>query len=374
MQDPRIDKLAEVLVNYSTAVRPDDLVRLSGPPVARPLLVALYRAVLDAGAHPHAQMVPDECEEIKLAMAGEEQLRYQDPLDLYATERIDVSIRVKGEDNTKSLTGTDPKKQGLLAQARKGHMARFLERAGKGELRWVTTQFPCQAAAQDAQMSLAAYEQFVFTAGKLDSDDPAAAWRKISAEQQRLVDELNETKEIRFTTPQGTDLTLGVEGRTWVNCDGKANFPDGEVFTGPLENATQGVVCYSFPAVHGGREVDGIRLEFKEGRVVDAAAARGEEFLLAMLDQDGGARTLGEIALGTNYSVRQYTRNTLFDEKIGGTFHAALGAAYPETGGTNQSGLHWDMVCDLREGGEVYVDGRLISRDGRFLDPAMPQP
>ena len=253
-------------------------------------------------------------------------------------------------------------------------MARFLERAGKGELRWVTTQFPCQAAAQDAQMSLAAYEQFVFTAGKLDSDDPAAAWRKISAEQQRLVDELNEAKEIRFTTPQGTDLTLGVEGRTWVNCDGKANFPDGEVFTGPLEDATQGVVCYSFPAVHGGREVDGIRLEFKEGRVVDAAAARGEEFLLAMLDQDGGARTLGEIALGTNYSVRQYTRNTLFDEKIGGTFHAALGAAYPETGGTNQSGLHWDMVCDLREGGEVYVDGRLISRDGRFLDAALPQP
>jgi len=374
MQDPRIDKLAEVLVDYSTAVRPDDLVRLSGPPVARPLLVALYRAVLDAGGHPHVQMVPDECEEIKLALADDEQLRFQDPLDLYAVERIDVSIRVKGEDNTRSLTGTDPKKQGLLAQARKGHMARFLERAGKGELRWVTTQFPCHAAAQDAQMSLAAYEQFVFTAGKLDSDDPAGAWRKISAEQQRLVDELNEAKEIRFTTPQGTDLTLGVEGRTWINCDGKANFPDGEVFTGPLEDATQGVVSYSFPAVHGGREVDGIRLEFKEGRVVDAAAARGEEFLLAMLDQDGGARTLGEIALGTNYSVRQYTRNTLFDEKIGGTFHAALGAAYPETGGTNQSGLHWDMVCDLREGGEVYVDGRLISRDGRFLDPALPQP
>jgi len=374
MQDPRIDKLAEVLVNYSTAVRPDDLVRLSGPPVARPLLVALYRGVLDAGGHPHVQMVPDECEEIKLATAADEQLRFQDPLDLYAVERIDVSIRVKGEDNTKSLTGTDPKKQGLLAQARKRHMARFIERAGKGELRWVTTQFPCHAAAQDAQMSLAAYEQFVFTAGKLDSDDPAGAWRKISAEQQRLVDELNEAKEIRFTTPQGTDLTLGVEGRTWINCDGKANFPDGEVFTGPLEDATQGVVSYSFPAVHGGREVDGIRLEFKEGRVVDATAARGEAFLLAMLDQDGGARTLGEIALGTNYSVRQYTRNTLFDEKIGGTFHAALGAAYPETGGTNQSGLHWDMVCDLREGGEVYVDGRLISRDGRFLNPAMPQP
>ncbi len=374
MQDPRIDKLADVLVHYSTTVRPDDFVRLSGPPVTRPLLVALYRAVLKAGAHPHVHVVPDECEELKLALGTDEQLLYEDPLDLYAVERIDVAIRVRGEDNTKSLTGTDPKRQALLSQARKRFMARFLDRAAKGELRWVTTQFPCHAAAQDALMSLADYERFVFAAGKLGHDDPAAAWRRISDRQQRLADLLNRAKEVRFTTPEGTDLTLGVEGRTWINCDGKANFPDGEVFTGPREDATRGMVCYSFPAVHGGREVDGVRLKFSDGRVVDASAARGEEFLLAMLDQDGGARRLGEIALGTNYSVRQFTRNTLFDEKIGGTFHAALGAAYPETGGTNQSGLHWDMVCDLREGGEVYVDGRLISQDGRFLDAALPQP
>jgi len=374
MQDPRLDKLADVLVNYSTAIQPDDLVRLAGPPVARPLVVALYRAVLKAGAHPHVVMAPDECDEIKLELASEGQLRYEDPLDLFTVERIDVAIRVRGDDNTKALSGSDPRRQAILNQARKRHMARFLERAGKEELRWVTTQFPCHAAAQDAQMSLAAYERFVFEAGLLDRDDPAAAWRQISQRQQHLVDYLNGAKEIRFTTPQGTDLRLGVEGRKWINCDGKANFPDGEVFTAPVEDATEGVVAYSFPAVHGGREVDGIRLEFQEGRVVDAAAARGEEFLLAMLDQDQGARRLGEIALGTNYSVRQHTRNTLFDEKIGGTFHAALGSAYPETGGTTQSGLHWDMVCDLRQGGSVYVDGKLISQDGRFLDPAWPQP
>jgi aminopeptidase len=164
------------------------------------------------------------------------------------------------------------------------------------------------------------------------------------------------------------------EGRTWINCDGHENFPDGEVFTGPVEDSTEGFVCYSFPAVHGGREVDGIRLQFRAGRVVDATAAKGEDFLHAMLDQDAGARVLGEIALGTNYAVRHYTRNTLFDEKIGGTFHAALGTAYPETGGTNQSGLHWDMVCDLRPGGKVFVDGQLISESGRFLDAAWPQP
>ena len=374
MHDPRLEKLAEVLVSYSTTVRPNDLVRLSGPPVGRPLLAAVYRAVLKAGGHPHVEIVPDECAEIKLDLANEEQLRYEDPINLYTVEQINVSISLWGQDNTKALSGTDPKRQAIVSQARRRQLKRFLERAAAGQLRWVGTQFPCHAAAQDAQMSLDAYERFVFGAGLLDRDDPAAAWREISRRQQLVTDHLNGSQEIRFTTPQGTDLTLGLSGRKWINCDGHENFPDGEVFTGPIEDATEGVVCYSFPAVHGGREVDGIRLRFKAGRVVDASAARGEEFLMAMLDQDAGARTLGEIALGTNYSVGQYTKNTLFDEKIGGTFHAALGAAYPETGAKNESGLHWDMVCDLRQGGKVLVDGKLISENGRFLDPAWPQP
>ncbi len=374
MRDPRLDKLADVLVNYSTAVRPDDLVRIWGPPVTRPLIVALYRAVLAAGGHPHVEMVPDECAEIKLDLASEEQLRFENPIALYTIERVDVSIGLWGEDNTKSLSGTDPARQALVSQARKKQMARFLERASAGELRWVGSQYPCNSAAQDAQMSLVQYERFVFEAGLLHLDDPAAAWREISRRQQRVADFLNECREVRFTTPQGTDLKVGVDGRAWINCDGHENFPDGEVFTGPVEDATEGVVAYSFPAVHGGREVDGIRLKFKAGRVVDATAARGEEFLIAMLDQDPGARVLGEIAIGTNYAVRQYTKNTLFDEKIGGTFHAAVGAAYPETGGKNESGLHWDMVCDLRQGGRVYADGKLISENGRFLDPEWPQP
>jgi len=374
MRDSRLDKLADVLVNYSTAVRPDDLVRISGPPVTRPLVVALYRAVLAAGGHPHVEMVPDECAEIKLDLASQEQLRFENPIALYTIERVDVSIGLWGEDNTKSLSGTDPARQALVSQARKKQMARFLERASAGELRWVGSQYPCNSAAQDAQMSLAQYERFVFEAGLLHLDDPAAAWREISRRQQRVADFLNECREVRFTTPQGTDLKVGVDGRAWINCDGHENFPDGEIFTGPVEDATEGVVVYSFPAVHGGREVDGIRLTFKAGRVVDASATRGEEFLIAMLDQDAGARVLGEIAIGTNYSVRQYTKNTLFDEKIGGTFHAAVGAAYPETGGKNESGLHWDMVCDLRQGGRIYADGKLISENGRFLDPEWPQP
>lgn len=374
MYDPRYEKLADVLVNYSTAVRPGDLVRLVGPTVTQPLVVALYRAVLKAGGHPFVQMMPDECAELKLELGSTVQLKYKNPLDLHAVEVIDATINLWGSENTKSLSQADPVRQALVSQARKRYVGRFLERAAAGELRWVGSQFPCHSAAQDAQMSLAAYERFVFAAGLLHLDDPAAAWRTVSSQQQRLVDFLNGKREVRFVTPEGTDLTVGVGGRTWINCDGHENFPDGEVFTGPLEDATSGVVHYSFPAVHGGREADGIRLVFREGRVVDASAARGEEYLIAMLDQDPGARILGEIALGTNYSVRQYTRNTLFDEKIGGTFHAAVGAAYPETGGKNQSGLHWDMVCDLRSGGKVYADGQLISENGRFLDSSWPQP
>ncbi len=374
MQDPRYEKLAHVLVNYSTGVKPGDLVRLAGPVVGRPLIVALYRAVLAAGGYPHVQMVPDECVEAKLDCGSPAQIAFEDPLDMHLVETIDVSISLWGQDNTKALSGVEPARQALLSQARKRMMARFMDRAAAGKLRWVGTQFPCHAGAQDAHMSLAAYERFVFAAGLLHLDDPAAAWRQISLCQQRAVDYLNGKNEVRFVTPQGTDLRVGVKGRVWINCDGHENFPDGEIFTGPIEDATEGVVCYSFPAVYGGREVDGIRLRFSAGKVVEATASKGEEFLHAMLNQDKGARILGEIALGTNYAVRQYTCNTLFDEKIGGTFHAAVGSAYPETGGKNQSGLHWDMVCDLRHGGQVFVDGELISENGRFVDSSWPQP
>lgn len=374
MTDPRLTKLADVLVNYSTGVKPGNLVRLSGPVVGRPLLVELYRAALRAGGYPFVWVNLDECQEVKLLEANEEQLTFANPVETYAVEQIDVAISLWGEDNTKALTQVDAARQGLAGRGRKAMMNKFFERAAAGELKWCGTQFPCHAAAQDAEMSLAAYEDFVFRAGLLHLPDPAAAWRRVSERQQRLVDYLDGKREIRFVTPQGTDLRLAVEGRRWINCDGHENFPDGEVFTGPIEDAVEGTVCYSFPAVHGGREVDGIRFTFRGGRVVDASASKGEEFLIAMLDQDPGARVLGEIAIGTNYSIERYTKNTLFDEKIGGTFHAAVGSSYPETGGKNDSALHWDMVCDLRRGGQIFVDGELISENGRFVDPAWPAP
>lgn len=374
MRDPRIEKLADVLVNYSTAVQKGDLVMVGGSTIGASLVVALYAAVLKAGGHPVVALQPDELTQIKLRDASDEQLMFEDPIAQNSIETADVRISYWGSENTKALSRSDPAKQSKVSQGRKKFMETFMTRAANQELRWVGTQFPCQSSAQDAEMSLAQYEDFVFRAGLLHLDDPARAWREISERQQRLVNFLNGKKELRFVAPNGTDLKLAIDGRTWINCDGHENFPDGEVFTGPIEDATEGVVCYSFPAVHGGREVHDIRFEFKHGKVVEASATKGEEFLIAMLDQDPGGRVLGEIAIGTNYAIQDYSKNTLFDEKIGGTFHAAVGQAYPESGGKNTSGLHWDMVCDLRDGGQIFVDGELISENGRFLNNTWPQP
>jgi len=377
MGDARIDKLANVLVTYSVKVKRGDVVRISGAAVALPLIRAIYREVLTAGGHPLLRIGDDQCADIFYAHAGPKQLSYLSPLTVREIETIDCSIGIWADENTKSMTRVDPKKQAAVNQARKPATDLFLQRAGrkgKNKLRWTGTQFPCPASAQDAEMSLSQYEDFVFTAGLLHLKNPAAEWRKISTGQQRVCDHLNKGRQMRIKTPQGTDITFGIKGRRWINCDGHENFPDGEVFTGPIENATEGVICYSYPAVHGGREVHDIRLRFKGGKVVDASASKGEKFLIQMLDQDKGARMVGELAIGTNYAIREYTRNTLFDEKIGGTCHVAVGAAYPETGGKNKSGLHWDMVCDLHRGGVIEVDGKVISKNGKFNRAGWPRP
>lgn len=374
MSDPRLDKLAEVIVQYSTGVRRGELVSLHGPVLAEPLLVTLYREVLRAGGHPTVYLTPEACTRLLLQHGSPEQLSFLNPLDLREVEAVDVAIHVLAPENTRAMTNMDPSKQALRSKARRPAMDLFLRRAAEQSLRWVVTQLPCQASAQEAEMALDDYEEFVFGAGMLDRADPAAAWRALSERQARVVRFLRGIRELRFITSNGTDLRVGTAGRSWINCDGHENFPDGEVFTGPIEDATEGTVAFDFPAVHGGREVKGVRLTFRAGRVVDATAAKEEEFLLRMLDQDAGARVLGEVAIGCNYAISRYTRNTLFDEKIGGTFHVALGSSYPESGGKNPSGLHWDMVCDLRQGGRIEADGRVISENGRFLNRDWPQP
>ena len=389
MDNPTLNKLAQVLVQYSTGVQHGELVRITGTPVALPLLEAIHEHVLQAGAHPVLRCTPDSINDIFYECASPDQLQYTSPMAQYEIETIDVSIGIWAETNTKAMSRVDPMRQSMVSAARRPIMKVFMERASKrhgepGRLKWCGTLYPTLASAQDAEMSLRQYEQFVFTAGHLNHPDPVAVWKQFEWRQQKVIDYLRGSKEIHFQSPNGTDLKVNVEGMTWINCCGHENFPDGEVFTGPNLSAPDGgingFVRYSFPAVHHGREVHDIELTFEGGCVIKAKADKNEAFLKSMLDQDDGAARLGEIAIGTNYQIQEHTKNTLFDEKIGGTFHAALGAGYPETGNTNESGLHWDMVCDLRsgrdqrEGGTITVDGEVISKDGRFVFGDWPGP
>lgn len=372
MHDPRLGTLARVLVNYSARVKRGQLVRLSGPCLATPLFTALAREVLKAGGHPTLRMSFDEYDEVFLAHANDDQLRFVNPVAVAEVEKIDAHIGIWADENTKNLSRVDPRRLSVSQAARKPIFSRFMARAAEGKLRWVGTQYPTNAHAQDAEMSLSEYADFVFKAGLLDQPDPIAAWEKVSQTQQRLVDHLNGKTDYRVVAANGTDLRMSLAGRTWINCDGHENFPDGEVFTGPVLDSVEGRVHFSFPAVHLGREVCDVKLTFRHGRVIDATASKGQDFLYKMLDMDGGSRLLGECAIGTNFGIADYTRNTLFDEKIGGTVHFALGAGYPETGNANESGLHWDMVVDLRRGGFVEVDGEKVNVDGKFVRDGFP--
>ena len=372
MRDPRLEKLAGVLVNYSVGVKKDQLVRISGPHVAHPLMLEIMLKVLQAGGHPFIRAGFEEAEEIFLKNASEEQLKFLNPITKFEYEKMDCSIGMWAEENTKALSNIDPKRLSAQQAAKKPLMELFLNRASEATLHWVGTQYPTQASAQDAEMSLSEYADFVFNAGLLNHPDPVASWKKMSEAQQRLTDFLNGKRDYRVVAANGTDVRMSVSGMRWINCDGHENFPDGEVFTGPVIDSVNGQINFSFPAVHHGRECDGVKLTFKDGKVIDASASKGEEFLIGMLDMDSGSRFLGECAIGTNYNITRYTRNTLFDEKIGGTVHFALGAGYPETGNKNQSGLHWDMVVDLRSGGYVEIDGVKVNVDGKFTREGFP--
>jgi aminopeptidase len=366
MADPRVETVAKILVDYSVEVRPKQLVRITGAPEGAPLILAVYQQVLEHGAYPFLQIGLEEAEELLYAYASDAQLDYVPLFMKEMIEQIDANIGIWADANTKRLTSVDPAKQSRRAKATRHLSDRLLERAAEKELRWTGTVYPTHAFAQDAEMSLHEFEDFVYRACLVHEPDPIKAWRKVSKEQQRLVDWLNEARQIHVLGPD-TDLKLEVTGRKWENCDGHENFPDGEIFTGPIEESVNGHIRYTYPACHFGHEVEDVRLKFKDGRVIKATAAKNEQFLLKMLDSDEGARYVGEFAFGTNPGIQRFTKNTLFDEKIGGTIHLALGKGYPETGSKNKSAIHWDMVCDLREGGEVRVDGTLFLKDGKIL-------
>ncbi len=364
--DPRIEKLADVMVNYSLELKQGDWVRVQGTPSAMPFVKAFFKKAILAGANPFYMSVVDDLQEIWLKNASDEQLKFVPETLKYEAEHLDALMAVFGYENTKFLSNTDPKKQALAQIARKPIFEKILERTSKGEMRWCGTGFPILSAAQDAEMSLTEYEDFVYSAGALDLEDPVSHWKEVSRKQAEIAEFLETKKKFKIVS-EDTELEFDAAGRKWVNCDGKQNFPDGEIFTGPHENSVNGRIRYSFPACYQGREVQNVSLTFKDGKVVDFSADKNKAFLEEMLNMDDGARYIGEIAIGTNYQIQQFTRNTLFDEKIGGTCHVAVGASLPESGGVNKSALHWDMVCDLRDGGEIYADDELFYKDGKFL-------
>ncbi len=363
--DPRVVKMAEVLVNYSVAVKPGDLVAIQTSTLGVEMANACVEQAIKAGGNVTSNITAGEIRETFMRLANDEQLAFVPPDATVLMESAACLISIMAPENTKEMSGVDPKKMAVRGKAMEPLGETMMRRTEQGELRWTGCAYPTQAAAQDAGMSLREYADFVYGAGLLQEPDPVAAWQKLKERQDKIIEWLQGKSQIHITGP-GTDLTVSVAGRTWINDDGHFNFPGGEIFTGPVEDSANGEIQFTYPGFYAGREVTGVKLVFRDGKVVDASAQTDQAFLEQMLDMDEGARRLGEFAFGTNPGIQQFTKNTLFDEKIGGTLHMALGRSYPESGGVNESALHWDIVFDLRQGGNVTVDGEPFSKGGVF--------
>ena len=360
MIHPLITKWADLLVDYCTELQAGEHVLLALDTPAEALARALYQKVLSKGAVPHLSLSYPEKIEDTIRFAGDSYFETEAALELLEMQHMQAYIRVRAPQNTRALQTAD-----------KGKYSRYLQRMRPvmnhrvDKTKWVGSLYPTDALAQDAGMSLDEYEHFVYGAMYLFEDDPVAKWQELHRFQADLINRLKEADEVHLKA-EGTDLKLSVRGRTWLNSDGHRNMPSGEVFTGPLETSANGVITFGLPSSVNGVEVEGVELTFKDGKVVKARAQKGDDLLQARLETDEGARYLGEIGIGTNDKIQQPTKQILFDEKIGGTVHLALGSSYTESGGTNESAIHWDMICDLREGGAVYLDGELFQENGKF--------
>jgi len=354
MKDSRVEKLADILVNYSAKVKKGDTVLVRGDELGKPLILEVYRKVIEAGGNPLTSVSFDEMNKIFYDSASKEQLSHTSKIKLYEAKNCDAVIIVHAPANSKSLTTVNPAKMTMRSKANKPISEIIVNKK-----RWVLANYPTQALAQDAEMSIEEYEDFLFNATNLD-------WVKVDREQERIKKVIDKGRTVRIVG-KDTDLTFSIKGRKGIKCSGSSNMPDGEIFYAPVEDSANGHIYYEFPAIHGGKEVTGIRLGFEKGKVVKATAEKNEEYLFAMLDTDKGARYLGEFGIGTNYGIKRFTRDILFDEKIGGTVHLALGRSYKESGGKNDSAIHWDMIKELREDGALYLDGKRIQENGKFL-------
>lgn len=361
------EKLAKLAVNYAVGVKKGQRVAITGPYVAKELFQAIYAEVLKSGGHPLTIVGIEGLQELLFKYGSDEQLIYVDDVKKSIINDFDCLINIFGDYNPKKLSLVDPKK---LAKSQgspdnRELMRVYMERYTKGELNWVIVPFPCNAFAQEANMDLFSYFDFVMKALLLDKEDPVKEWTEIQKKQDKFVEILDKVEKIQVLG-EDTDLTVSVKGRKWVNCCGHNNLPDGEVFTSPLEDSVNGHIRFTYPGIYGGREVENVYLEFKDGKVTKATADKAEELLHEIIAIEG-ADVLGEFAFGTNYGVTKFTKNMLFDEKMGGTMHCALGAGPPETGSTNESAIHWDILKDMSlPGSKVIADGKVIYEEGQW--------
>ncbi|GHO71389.1 aminopeptidase [Ktedonobacter sp. SOSP1-52] len=366
MVDIRLQRMARLLVTYSLQVEKGDRLAIIAGPVAAPIIREVYREAIRAGAHPEPMIDLPGIREILLQEGSNEQLLFIPSARRMAFEQYEALLMFFSAENTRSLSSVDPARMAVSQQSMTELNKAQTQRSAEGELNWSIAMFPTNAYAQDANMSLSDFEDFVYRACFLDDEDPVARWQELAAQQERFVQWLK-GKHTIHVRGQDTDLTLSIDGRTFISDHGLKNLPGGEFFTSPIENSANGYIRFSFPATFGGRSVEDVRLRFVDGKVIEATATQGQDYLDKILALDEGARRLGEFAFGNNHNIDRCTKNILFDEKMGGTIHLALGAGFPEAGGSNQSALHWDMVCDLRQGSEIHVDDELFCKDGQFL-------
>jgi aminopeptidase len=362
-----LSKYARLLVNYCLAVKKDDKVYINSSYLAEPLLREVAKEVYKAGGIPVFNVELNNVTDSILEFGEEHQLTWVNPMKKYIMENFDcyLNIRAPFDKGDGDKEPSNPEKFKLLQKGQEEVNKIYFERIGNGSMRRCLCQYPTQAGADDAELSLEEYEKFVFQSCYLYDADPVAKWLEVRQTQQVYVDYLNKADQVQYKGPN-IDITFSVKGRTWINSDGRANMPSGEVFSAPIEDSVNGKVFFSYPTIYMGKDVEGVSLEVKDGTIISWDAQKGKDVLDKVFAIEG-ARQWGEVAVGTNFNIQRTTRNILFDEKIGGSIHMAVGQSYKQCGGKNESTIHWDMITDMKNGGEIIADGVVIYRDGKFI-------
>lgn len=361
-----VDKMADVLINYSLELQPGEKLAIITSPIANDLNLALLKYALMAGAHPDYRCRIHGAEETFLKYADNNQLTHVSEVDMFEVQYYDAMVFVGASKNVKTLNNLEPEKRQLIRDANKAYVQSLWRRIDDKELKWCYVIYPTDAYAQEADMGTEEYKEFVFEMCKLNEVDPVAKWKELALNQTKWIDRLKGKDRLELKGPN-IDLTMSIKDRTFLAGDGKENFPDGEIYCSPVENSTNGWIKFNYPSDDFGNEIQDLELWFENGKVTQYKASKGEEFFKSLIETDEGASILGEIGIGTNYEIKRFTKNTLFDEKMGGTIHLAVGMGFPESGGTNESAMHHDMVFSMRDS-QILVDGELFYENGNFVE------